>query len=400
MDQPSRFPARPPPLPAFLPKPAMLGLMHHRPDAKHPLPPIFYYNLDDPKTEKKWRGPKEDITDYFNYGLTEETWRLLVEKVVRLSEKVDGFMHDHGECVALNDRLPLEFGGFGKPHFDQIANLPFLHILDKNKERFFFQYFQQYRYDGDEVKNQLQNALTSDFVEENYSEVRRVYDEVVPGLLQLKHKLPQVTHSTLYRQRPGFGGGPGQPRPSLNPLKDPALASITASLPKANAPHKQSEQNKFGFSLTADNLKTMTTILEMSGHQATYLAPERRDQDHRDDHKARKYSEASVRESDRPSRSRKKHRREASPRSTKKEKKRKDRKSRSRSKESHKERKERRKSKEKAKDKHREREEESREVKKKKKKDHKEKHESPSPPQTPQYSKNDIRQRIQPRANR
>lgn len=400
MDQPIRFPARPP-LPAFLPKPVMLGMMHHRPDQKHPLPPIFYYNLDDPKTEKKWRGPKEDITDYFNYGLTEETWKILVEKVIKLSEKVDNFMHEQGECVALNDRLPLEFGGFGKPHFEKIAQLPFLQILEKNKERFFYQYFQQYRYDVDEVKNQLQNSLTSDFIEENYNEVRNVYDEVAPGLLQLKHKLPQVSHSTLYRPRLGFSSGPGQPRPSLNPLKDPAVASITAGLQKASAAQKQAEQNKLGLALTADNLKSMTALFELTGNQRPFMNTEKREGEYRDEYKGRKYSENSLRTNERQSKSRKRHHKEEDSRSPKKEKKRKDKKTRSRSKESHKRRKDRKKSREKTKEHHRDREEESREVKKKKKKTHKEKHSSPSPPQTPpQYSKSDIRQRIQPRSNR
>ena len=74
-----------------------MGMMNHRPD--HKVPPIFYYNLDDPKTEKKWRAPKEDITDYFNYGLTEETWKIMTEKVVKLADKVEKITYDHGECV-------------------------------------------------------------------------------------------------------------------------------------------------------------------------------------------------------------------------------------------------------------------------------------------------------------
>lgn len=393
MDQPHRFPIRPP-QPAFLHKPGMMSMIPHRPDQK--LPPIFYYNLDDPKTEKKWRGPKEDVTDYFNYGLTEETWKILSDKVVKLSDKIENFNHDSGECTTLNDRLPLEFGGFGKPYFDNIAQLPFLNILKKNKERFFFQYFQQYKYDVDEVKNQLQNALNSDYIEENYNEVRATYEDFVPGVLQLKHKLPQITHTTMYRPRPGFGGGPGQPRPSLNPLKDPALASIAASLPRASAAQKLPESSKFGLPLTNDSIKNMAALLELAGHHFPQLGAEKRDHDARDDYRPRKYSEASVKESDANSRSKKKHSREDKSRSPRKEKKRKEKKSRSRSKDSHKKKKERKKSKER----HHDREEGSRDKKANTKKANKEKGESPESPSGPQFAKNDIRQRIQPRANR
>jgi len=394
MDQPHRFPVRPP-QPAFLHKPMMVGMMPPRPDQK--LPAIFYFNLDDPKVEKKWRGPKEDITDYFNYGLTEETWKIMVEKVVKLSEKVENFMHPQGECTTLMDRLPLEFGGFGKPYFDQIAKLPFLNILKKNKERFFFQYFQQNRYDVDEAKNQLQNALNSEYIEENYNDVRSTYDDFVPGLLQLKHKLPQITHTTMYRPRVGYGGGPGQPRPSLNPLKDPALASIAAGLPRASANQKPPDASKFGNPFTAEGLKSISALMELAGQHFPQLGADKRDTEPRDDYRSRKYSEASHRESEANSKTKNKYSREDRSRTPRKDKKRKDKKSRSRSKDSRKKKRDRKKSKNRSRD----RSEESRDKKKKSKKANKEKKESQSPPPaSSQFAKNDIRQRIQPRANR
>lgn len=159
------------------------------------LPPIFYYNLDDPKVEKRWRNPKEDLTDYFNYGHNETTWKLYAEKVVKLTNKMDNFMHKDSSCNVLNDKLPLDLGGFGPPHFEPIQKLPFFEIIKKNKERFFFQQLA----DRNEFKNQLQNSLTGDFVEENYSDVRACYDSVEPNLLQMKHPLPQqATHTPMY----------------------------------------------------------------------------------------------------------------------------------------------------------------------------------------------------------
>eukprot|EP00731_Ephydatia_muelleri_P031146 Em0022g660a len=38
---------------------------------------IFEYDID---ADKPWRTPGADITDYFNYGFTEETWRLYCDK--------------------------------------------------------------------------------------------------------------------------------------------------------------------------------------------------------------------------------------------------------------------------------------------------------------------------------
>ena len=398
MSQDNRFPIRSHPQPAFLPRPLVMPMISHRPDMK--VPPIFYYNLDDPKAEKKWRSPKEDITDYFNYGLTEETWKILADKIVKVADKVEKVTYDHGECVALNDRVPLEFGGFGAPYFDQVKKLPFLNILKKNKERFLYQYFQQSRYDIDEVKNQLQSALTSDQIEENYYQVRSAYDPLVPDLLQLKHKLPQITHTTFYRPHPSFNKGPGQPRTSLNPLKDPAVASITANLQKTAAANKAAETSKLNF--TPENYEgALKTMLEMANQRFPHGGSDRRATESSWAEAARKKSEVSPRSSESKSRRKKdkeKKNRERS-RSQKKDKKRKDRRSGSsrRSTSRHKKRKqekERKHSKERAKD--RDSPSESRHAKKKDKKSTKEKRDSSSP--TPALPKSDIRQRIQPRA--
>jgi hypothetical protein len=398
MSQDNRFPTRPLPQPAFLPRPMMMPLMAHRPDLK--VPPIFYYNLDDPKVEKKWRGPKEDITDYFNYGLTEETWKILSEKVVKLADKVDKFTYDYGECVALNDRIPLEFGGFGAPYFEQTKKLPFINILKKNKERFFYQYLQQSKYDVDEVKNQLQNALTSDFVEENYYEVRAAYDAIVPDQLQLKHKLPQISHTTFYRPHPSFNRLPGQPRPSLNPLKDPAVASIAEKLQKSSAAYKPEPAKQVS---QADSYnETFKNLLESAGHRFPHFSAEKFSSDLLRQEAARKKSELAERSDESRSRNRRDKDKKERTRTPKKEKekKRKDRRSTSsRRSESRpkkkKQEKDRKVSKERAKD--RESRSSSRKAKKKAKKSGKEKREDASPPGLP---KNDIRQRIQPRTNK
>ncbi|XP_041359762.1 pre-mRNA 3'-end-processing factor FIP1-like [Gigantopelta aegis] len=47
--------------------------------------PVYEFDLSSLKTEDKpWNKPGADITDYFNYGFTEETWELYCEKHNRL----------------------------------------------------------------------------------------------------------------------------------------------------------------------------------------------------------------------------------------------------------------------------------------------------------------------------
>lgn len=41
------------------------------------------FNLDQLE-DKPWRKPGADITDYFNYGFTEETWRAYCERQKRI----------------------------------------------------------------------------------------------------------------------------------------------------------------------------------------------------------------------------------------------------------------------------------------------------------------------------
>ncbi|KAI5172060.1 hypothetical protein NEFER03_1305 [Nematocida sp. LUAm3] len=46
------------------------------------------YAMDaDAFTDKPWKKPGEDITDYFNYGFTETTWKEYLLKQRRLREE-------------------------------------------------------------------------------------------------------------------------------------------------------------------------------------------------------------------------------------------------------------------------------------------------------------------------
>lgn len=95
--------------------------------------------------EKKWYNRNEDITDYFNYGFTEEVWRTYVEKVKTLERSISREAiiqktktSNQNLKTLKNDALPLELGGFGEPFFKEVADFNYLSFLRTNKNRFFY----------------------------------------------------------------------------------------------------------------------------------------------------------------------------------------------------------------------------------------------------------------------
>lgn len=44
---------------------------------------MYEFNLDSIE-DKPWRKPGADITDYFNYGFNEDTWKAYCEKQRKL----------------------------------------------------------------------------------------------------------------------------------------------------------------------------------------------------------------------------------------------------------------------------------------------------------------------------
>jgi Fip1 motif len=52
---------------------------------------IYEFNVDSLE-DKPWLKPGADITDYFNYGFVEDTWRIYCERQANLrSENIVGF---------------------------------------------------------------------------------------------------------------------------------------------------------------------------------------------------------------------------------------------------------------------------------------------------------------------
>lgn len=240
-----RFPVRP-----FMPAPFIPHMpMTMRHEGK--LPHIFSYDFEDPKLEKKWRNQKEDITDYFNYGMNEEVWRIYAEKVRKLSSKTEKFTNETRECMVLDDTLPLEFGGFGNPYHESLRNIPFLNAVKKNKERFFLKYFFE---NGDQLKHLFQEALTKEEVfEETEKVLKSTYDAVEPGLLQLKRTLPP---ENLYAH-----SRPALPNPSMmqrNIIQNKDIMGIGRPMENRNNPIVNLLQsNSLGFSAAQQILNSL-----------------------------------------------------------------------------------------------------------------------------------------------
>lgn len=62
---------------------------------------IFDLNLDSLE-DKPWRKPGADITDYFNYGFTEETWKIYCDRQKRLRNEMNP---NENSTMINNDRL-------------------------------------------------------------------------------------------------------------------------------------------------------------------------------------------------------------------------------------------------------------------------------------------------------
>ena len=81
---------------------------------KSELPGIFMTNFDDFGSRRPWRQPGQDITDYFNYGFTEETWSIYARQIRTMHERTMLPNPQSSENILLNTALPVDLGGFGQ----------------------------------------------------------------------------------------------------------------------------------------------------------------------------------------------------------------------------------------------------------------------------------------------
>ena len=51
---------------------------------QHKLASIYYFDFKRQNLDKKWLNRDFDLTDYFNYGFNEETWKCYTNKIRKL----------------------------------------------------------------------------------------------------------------------------------------------------------------------------------------------------------------------------------------------------------------------------------------------------------------------------
>jgi hypothetical protein len=51
------------------------------------VPDVYYFPFDNTGLEKPWLDQKEKVEDYFNYGFTEESFKVYSKKVVKFAEE-------------------------------------------------------------------------------------------------------------------------------------------------------------------------------------------------------------------------------------------------------------------------------------------------------------------------
>ena len=100
------------------------------------LPKIFDFNFEDPVIPMPWRSSSEDITDYFNYGFNEETWRVYSEKVKEFYSKNPIEKKVTNNSLLIDKNLPLEIGGFGDPMGESLKSMEVFQNFTENNETF------------------------------------------------------------------------------------------------------------------------------------------------------------------------------------------------------------------------------------------------------------------------
>lgn len=189
---------------------------------KPPLPDIFYYNFYEQGMEKKWNNPKEDITDYFNYGMNEETWKIYANKVRDLADSMGkGFGQRTPEnSFPFDKNLPIDIGGFGEPHFSEVKDVSFFDIMRKNKERFFLRHLLA----PENLGVQLQSVIESDESKRIEENIMGCYHAVSKDMMTPRHK-PKNMLTRMAVMPPNFLKNPSTAK-ILNMMQPPHPAGM------------------------------------------------------------------------------------------------------------------------------------------------------------------------------
>ena len=99
------------------------------------LPSIFSVNIDDFGNKRPWRQSNQDITDYFNYGFNEDTWRVYSKQVNKMHKSMQIPAGQRGQNILLNTELPVDLGGFGPSISESFVLFELSKLFWENPER-------------------------------------------------------------------------------------------------------------------------------------------------------------------------------------------------------------------------------------------------------------------------
>jgi len=98
-----------------------IGMINGQPAIEHDVEAI---------EEKPWRKPGADITDYFNYGFTEDTWQAYCnrQKKMRMNESGTGLLSGNTPIISANKytsgNIPILGGGVKKEYVPTVKTTP------------------------------------------------------------------------------------------------------------------------------------------------------------------------------------------------------------------------------------------------------------------------------------
>lgn len=117
---------------------------------------ILNFDFEKPASEKPWLNQANDLSDYFNYGFNEETWRVYATQLKCLEGKSSSQNTFSKSSLFLETGRAVDLGGFG-----QFANDWFLsyELFDSLKNRQ-LNFLLQLRLRKSSIKDRLEQFLS------------------------------------------------------------------------------------------------------------------------------------------------------------------------------------------------------------------------------------------------
>lgn len=101
------------------------------------VPKIMNYDFYNKNLSDNWNDQKENLCDYFNYGLNEDMFKKYSRKIKNLVQIVNNL---NIEELKTSTVLPIELGGLGPIMFPNLVDRENVYELNQNAEKFFLRH--------------------------------------------------------------------------------------------------------------------------------------------------------------------------------------------------------------------------------------------------------------------